>query len=895
MKTFFQSRVIAVVGASDTSDRLGYHVFRNLLSAPFEGQLYPVNLRRNEVMGHRAYARLADLPKRPDLVLIATPVRTLTDVVKEAGEAGVGGVVIHTSTPRNAGGHAIEQELLALARQYQFRLLGPGSLGLMLPHRQFQASSLRQVAHAGQIAFITQSGAMGEAILDQSFREKVGFSAFIGLGAMLDVGWSDLLSYLGDDGRTKALLLYLEEVDDARRFISAAREVSFTKPIIVIKPGRMGSVHQVQRRLSGVTISHDDVFDAVFRRCGVLRVDTIGDLFYMASVLDKQPPALGNRLAIVTNASGPALLAADALLRGGGQMAKLSKTTEEKMSPWLTASRKPTQNPVDLGEQATPELYRDVLRALVEDTENDGVLVVLTPQAGNDPAQVAELLSTLKELQQKPILTSFMGDQQVRAANERLNQAGIPTLLYPDSGARVFNYMWRYRYNLRGIYQTPRVPEAFEKLPPDRQRVEAIFRGAQRRQRTLLTELESKFIMDCYRLPVVDTRYAASEQEALTQAESIGYPVVLKVNSDMITHKRAAGGVYLNLNEPMAVRHAFRAIREKATQHFGPEAFQGVTVQQMFHHTGLEVYLGSQVDPFFGPVIVFGNGGRIIELYNDKAIALPPLNTTLARRAMEQTRIYEASQQLYNKSEELVEGLAQLLVQFSQLLVDHPQIQEIDLNPIAVSARGIQVLDARVLLRDAADASPAVPLAIRPYPLQYERPFEMHDGQRILIRPIRAEDEPAIVAFHQTLSDDSVYMRFFYKFSYQQRVSHERLARICFADYEREITLVAQLPGADGKIVGAVQLMRQRHGAEAEFAMLISDTHQRQGLGRRLLEMILDVARQEGVAVVTAEILPANQGMQKICRHLGFRLRSSLEDGVVYARKDFAAQPSPVV
>ncbi len=892
MKPFFQSRVIAVVGASDTADRLGYRVFRNLLSAPFEGQLYPVNLRRTAVMGQQAYARLADLPERPDLVLIATPVRTLTDVAKEAGEVGAGGVVIHTPTPRNVGGHAIEQELLALARKYQFRLLGPGSLGLMLPHRQLQASSLRQAAQAGQVAFITQSGAMGEAILDQSFRENVGFSAFVGLGAMLDVGWSDLLSYLGDDGRTKALLLYLEEVDNARRFISAAREVSFTKPIIVIKPGRTGNVHQMERRLGGVTISHDAVFDAVFRRCGVLRVDTIGDLFYMASVLDKQPPALGNRLAIVTNASGPAWLAADALVRGGGQMAQLTAGTTEQIGSWLPEPHKLTQNPVDLGEQATPELYRDVLRVVVEDAQNDGVLVVLTPQAGNNPARVAELLSTLKELQQKPILTSFMGDQQVRAANERLNLAGLPTLLYPDSGARMFNYMWRYRYNLRGIYETPRVPQAFEQLPPDRQRVEAIIRGAQRQRRTLLTELESKFIMDCYRLPIVDTRYAATEQEALIQAESIGYPVVLKVNSDVITHKRAAGGVYLNLTESMAVRQAFRAIREKATQRFGADAFQGVTVQEMFHHTGLEVYMGSQVDSFFGPVIVFGNGGRIVELYNDKAIALPPLNTTLARRAMEQTRIYEASKRLYDKTEELVESLSQLMVQFSQLLVDHPHIHEIDLNPIAVSARGIRVLDARVLLATSAEASSVVPLAIRPYPLQYERSFQMHNGQRVLIRPIRAEDEPAIVAFHQTLSDDSVYMRFFYKFSYQQRVSHERLARICFVDYEREITLVAQLPG--GQIVGAVQLMRQRHGAEAEFAMLISDTHQRQGLGRRMLELILDVARQEGVASVTAEILPANQGMQKICRHLGFRLHSHLADGVVYARKDFAVQPSPV-
>jgi acetyltransferase len=693
---------------------------------------------------------------------------------------------------------------------------------------------------------------------------------------MLDVGWGDLIYHFGDDPNTQSVLIYMESVGDARSFLSAAREVALRKPVIVIKAGRSEAASRAAASHTGALTGSDDVLDAAFRRCGVLRVSAIADLFYMAEVLSKQPRPKGPRLTIVTNAGGPAVLATDALVANGGELAVPSEKALQALNGFLPPHWS-HNNPIDILGDADSGRYARVLEITANDPDSDGLLVILAPQGMTDPAAIAEGLKPYAKSSGKPVLTSWMGGASIASAVTTLNAAGIPTFPYPDTAARAFTYMWRYSYNLRGLYETPSLAEGQEVDADSRRQAEAIVQTARRQGRVLLNEFESKQVLSHYGIPTVETQIARSEDAAVACAKHFGYPVVLKIFSETITHKTDVGGVKLNLEDESSVRSAFQAIKSSVATRVGPDHFSGVTVQPMVRLEGYELILGSSVDSQFGPVILFGSGGPLVEVYRDRALALPPLNTTLAQRMMEQTRIFAAFRGVRGRPPIDVPALAGLLVRFSQLVVEQPAIAEIDINPLLASPQRLLALDARVVLH-APDTDPDhLPRpAIRPYPSQYVCRWTMKNGTEVTLRPIRPEDEPLMVMFHQALSDRSVYMRYFYSLSLSSRVAHDRLVRICFVDYDREMAIVAEhqdIKTGQHRILGVGRLVKSHARNEGEVAVLISDSCQNQGLGMELFRRVIQVARDEKLSRVYAEILPENFAMKKIAKKLGFRSR----------------------
>jgi len=738
------------------------------------------------------------------------------------------------------------------------------------------------------VGFISQSGALCTAVLDWSLKEVVGFSAFISVGSMVDVGWGDLIYHLGNDPKTRSIVIYMETIGNARSFLSAAREVALSKPIIVIKPGRTAAAAKAAASHTGSLTGSDEVLEAAFRRSGVLRVNNIADLFYMAEVLSKQPRPKGPRLTIVTNAGGPGVLATDALITGGGELAELTPQTMEAYNAVLP----PTwshNNPVDIIGDASPERYAKALEIAAQDPHSDGMLVILTPQAMTDPTRIAEELRPLAAQKDKPVLASWMGGVDVAAGDEVLNRANIPTFPYPDTAARAFNYMWRYAYNLKGLYETPAMPEDAAEGGFNRKLVaDEIIQKARNAGRTILTESDSKQVLAAYGIPVAKTVVAATEVEAIASARALRFPVVLKLYSETITHKTDVGGVQLNLLNEEAVGKAFRAIQASVAERAGAQHFQGVTVQPMIQlKDAYELILGSSLDPQFGPVLLFGTGGQLVEVFKDRALALPPLNTTLARRMMEHTKIYRALQGVRGRRGVDMQALEVLLVRFSALVAEQRWIKEIDINPLLASPDGLVALDARVVVHGREVREEEIPtMAIRPYPTRYVAAWTMKDGVEVTIRPIRPEDEPAMVHFHETLSDQSVYYRYFHMMNLEQRVRHERLMRTCFIDYDREMALVAERrnPETGNPEILAVARMTKIHWAnEAEVAIVVSDAWQGRGLGKEMMARLLIIAADEKLSRLTADMLPENRTVMRVCEKLGFKLKHSLEDEVVRA------------
>ena len=880
LDAMFAPSSVAIIGATDRPGTVGRTVLENLLHG-FQGAVYAVNTKHEEVLGLKAYKSIRNIPRPVDLAVVATPAATVPQLIGECVDAGVKSAVVISAgfKERGAEGIALEQQIREqlLRSSSPLRLVGPNCLGVMNPAVGLNATFAKDAPKAGNVAFLSQSGALLTAILDWSQREEVGFSAIVSTGSMLDVGWGDLIYHFGDDPHTKSILLYMESVGDARSFLSAAREVALTKPIIVIKAGSSQAASRVAASHTGALTGSDEVLDAAFRRSGVLRVHNIADLFYMAEVLGRQPRPKGPRLTILTNAGGPAVLATDSLVANGGELADLSSESLRHLDEFLPAHWS-HNNPIDVLGDADSERYARALEIASQDPNSDGLLVILAPQGMTDPLQVAERLKPYAKEYGKPVLASWMGGNSIAAGEAALNSAGIPTFSFPDTAARAFTYMWRYAYNLRGLYQTPSLTEDSEMTSASRNQVEQIIQNARSKGRTLLTELESKRLLSLYGISTVETRVAASEGEAARLASEIGFPIVLKVFSETITHKTDVGGVKLNLQDEAAVRAAYHAIQSSVTEKAGPDQFSGVTVQPMVKLDGYELILGSSVDPQFGPVILFGSGGQLVEVYRDRALALPPLNTTLARRMMEQTRVFTALKGVRGRKPVNLAALEQLLVRFSQLVLEQRQIAEIDINPLLVSPERLLALDARIVLHGPAVTLEQLPKpAIRPYPLQYVSSWTMKDGNQVSIRPIRPEDEPLMVKFHETLSDRSVYLRYFCSLSLSRRVEHERLLRICFGGYDREMVLVAGRTDpstGECRIVAVGRMNKLHSGNEAEVAILVSDQYQQLGLGSELLRRVIQIARDEKLTRVSAEMLTDNIAMQIITKRLGFRVRT---------------------
>jgi acetyltransferase len=884
LEPIFAPRSVAVIGATDKEGSVGRTLLWNLISSPFGGAVFPVNPKRSSVLGIKAYPSLAAVPDSVDLAVVVTPAPTVPALMQECVAKSVRAAIVISAGFKEAGpaGAELERQVMAEVVRGRMRLIGPNCLGVMNPLSGLNATFAARSARPGKVAFMSQSGALCTAVLDWSLREHVGFSAFASIGSMLDVGWGDLIEYLGRDPNTHSIILYMETIGNARAFLSAAREVALSKPIIVLKPGRTEGAAKAAASHTGALAGSDDVLDAAFRRCGVIRVSSIAELFHMAEVLARQPRPRGPRLSIVTNAGGPGVLATDALLLGGGQLATLAPESLAALDGVLPAHWS-HGNPVDVLGDASSERYAQALEVVAKDPDSDGLLVILTPQAMTDPTRTAEVLRPYAQRPDRPVLASWMGGADIQAGEAILNRAGIPTFAYPDTAAEMFLHMWRYTDNLRALFETPALPPPGHR-PAERERADAIIQQARTAGRTLLSEAEAKSLLGAYGIPTVPTEVATTPAAALRVAERMGFPVVLKLHSHTITHKSDVGGVKLDLADAQAVTRAFDEIERTVAERVGGRHFLGVTVQPMVRRQGYELIIGSSIDPQFGPVLLFGAGGTLVEVWKDRALGLPPLTTTLARRMIERTRIAKALGGIRGEPPVDLGALAQLLVDFSQLVVDQPAIREVDINPLLASSERLLALDARVVLHDAALAPESWPKpAIRPYPSQYVGSWVMKDGTAVVIRPIRPEDEPALARFHETLSERTVYQRYLEHLKLDRRVAHQRLSRICFIDYDRDMALVAEVvEGGEQRIIGVGRLSRNQP-TDAEFALLVADAFQGRGLGRELLRRLVEIGRAEGLRRITADISPGNAAMQAVSTALGFRLHGDVTDPTLEA------------
>ncbi len=887
LDAIFFPKSVAVIGATESRGTVGRTLLWNLITSPFGGTVYPVNPKRSNVLGIKAYPSIAACPERVDLAVIITPAPSIPGIMKECVEAGVRGSIVISAGFKEIGpkGAELERQVLEEARKGGIRIIGPNCLGLMNTANGLNATFATTIAQKGKVGFLSQSGALCTAVLDWSLNENVGFSSFISIGSMLDIGWGDLIYFLGDDPQTESIVIYMETIGDARSFMSAAREVALSKPIIIIKPGRTEAAAKAAASHTGSLTGSDDVLDAAFRRCGVLRVDSISELFAVSDILAKQPRPKGPNLTIVTNAGGPGVLASDSVIMNGGKLAELSQQTIEALNEFLPAAWSHS-NPIDVIGDASPERYSKAVEVAAKDPNTDALLIILTPQAMTDPTKTAEEVKKFADIG-KPVLASWMGGADSEAGQQILSRNNIPCFDAPDTAARLFDYMWNYSENLKSLYETPILSAGGEETGVDAASARLVLEEVKADGRELLTEFESKKVLSSYKIPIVETVIAETREAAVAAAAKMGFPVVLKLHSETITHKTDVGGVQLNLKDADAVGAAFDKIRTSVEKLKGTHAptgeanFLGVTVQQMINPSeGYEIIIGTNLDPQLGPVLLFGTGGQLVEVFKDRSLGLPPLNTTLARRMMERTKIYKALKGVRGRKPVDLVALEQLMVRFSQLVCDQPLIKEIDINPLLASADRIVALDARIVLVDPKDAH-AQPskLAIRPYPSKYVRTTDLKTGEHIAIRPIRPEDEPMIKKFHEALSEKTVLHRYLEPVGLVQRVAHERLARICFIDYDREIALVGIHKDTAGNaaIIAVGRVVKVPNTRAGRFHVIVVDAFQNKGMGKELLDDILQFARDEKLEKVFGQVLVDDERTLRLAEKYGFK--KVLEEG----------------
>jgi len=889
----FNPRSVAIVGASEEEGTVGQILMTNLTQSGFEGKVYPVNIRRKEIMGQKAYPRVGEIPDSIDLAIIATPAKTVPSIVEECGKAGIIGIIIISAGFREIGeeGRALEKQLTELKNQYNLRIIGPNCFGVIRPTIKLNGTFAESMPKAGNIAFISQSGALGSAILDWANVQNIGFSHFVSVGSMLDVDFGDLIDYFGTDPQTRSILMYIEGISEARKFMSAARHFAKIKPMIVVKAGKFSETAKAAASHTGSLTGSDMVYDAAFKRAGIVRVEEITDLFNAAEVLGMQPLPQGPRLAIITNAGGPGVMAADALIVRGGKLAQLDETTIKRLDKFLP-SYWSHGNPIDVLGDADAERYRTVMDLCLKDPNVDGILIIYTPQAITAASDIASAVVGMCDARggcNKTILTSFMGAEKVDEANRIFVENSFPTYWTPEQAIAAYMYMYQYKQNLDLLYQTP------EELPtessPPKRPVRVIIRNAARQNRFILTEVEAKQILEYYNIPVVKTKVASTVDEAAAAAITIGYPVVLKILSPEISHKSDVEGVILNLNSDLEVRNAFDQIIESA-KNYNPDAtIEGVTVQPMISSDGVEVILGAKRDPLFGPIVLFGMGGVGVEFFKDVAIGFPPLNQTLARRIMEETRVYQILKKGHRRTQPAnLKLLEELIVQFSQMMVDFPEIVEIDINPMLIDDKQAIALDARIAIdieRIDKRIDPASELVISPYPKKYELIWRMRDGRNVLFRPIKPEDELLWLEMFQNFSEESIRYRFF---EIIKDTPHEVRIRYTNIDYDRELGIVPVLQEkGKEKILGVVRLIEEPDGKRGEIAFIVADPWQRLGLGSKMLDYMIEICIERGLDEIYGIMLPDNFRAQELMKKMGFTLKRT-KDNLVAATLDLHSE-----
>lgn len=869
LHSFFNPQSIAVIGASPNKEHVGYAIMRNLIVGEYAGRVYPVNPHPETVFGSKTYPSIKDIPEPVDLAIVGIHASAVPEAVEQCGKANIHNVVVISSGFKESGseGNDLYTQLKKSVDTYQMNMMGPNCLGFIRPDLKLNASFAGKMAKTGNIAFISQSGALCTSVLDWSIKENIGFSYFVSIGEMIDIGIHDLIDYFGNDPYTDSILIYMETLSNARRFLSAARAYARTKPIVVLKVGKSQEGAKAALSHTGSLAGNDKVFDAAFKRVGMLRVNTIDELFDYAEILVKRRQLFGNKLAIITNAGGPGVIATDYLIEQGGELADLSGNSKNSLHEVLPQNWSKS-NPVDILGDADPKRFRQTIDTCLADENINALLVIVTPQAMTDPSGVAKEIVDAHKNTGKTILTSFMGGVDVSHARTILERENIPTYSTPEQAVKSFVNMYTYQKNIELLYQTPAtIPHAF--IPRTEENKQLIDKVTSEGRFTF-DELEAKQFLSNYGMPTPPSITVKTAEDAAVEAEKIGFPVAMKILSPDILHKTEVRGYRLDINSKEEARLAFDSIMNSCRQHKPDARIHGMMIEKMIP-LKYELFIGCTKDPIFGPAIAFGMGGVTVELYKDMSIGLPPMNMALAKRVIEDTKINKLLEGYRGMKGVDIASIQFLLYKFSYLVADFPQIKEIDINPFAVDENGGYVLDAKVILDEQTVKNVPKPyshLVISPYPKEYIRPITLKNGMEVILRPILPEDEPMEAEMFTHFSEETQRFRFF---TLIKDITHQLLIRYTQIDYDREIAIIAEYTdNGIKKMLGVVRLIGDAYNESAEFAIVVADPWQHLGLGSILMDYILEIAKKREIKNIYAYVLPDNDIMLGMLKKRGF-------------------------
>jgi len=887
LDSIFKPKRIALIGVSNNPESVGGITLRNLVGGGYNGVVYPVNPKREAVFGIPCYPDVKSLPKVPDLAVIMTAAKLVPTLVRQCGEAGINGIIIMSAGFKEAGEDGKKLEAQVKEEKSKFpdmRIIGPNCLGILVPGLSMNVSFANGMPEKGHVAFISQSGALCTSVLDWAYESHIGFSYFVSIGNSMDVNFGDLIDYFGQDPNTKSIVLYVESLSHARTFMSAARAFSREKPIIVYKSGRFPESAAAAASHTGALASEDSIYDAVFRRAGLARVYDFGNIFDFTDLVGRRRIPKGNRLAIVTNAGGPGVMATDSLISWGGKLVKLSESTMQKLNEYLPPFWS-HGNPVDVLGDATPERFAEATKIVLEDEKVDAVLVLLTPQAMTAPTETAEAIAEMAKKTSKTIMTGWLGGASMRDGIQVFNKAGLSSYPTPEQAIRAFMTLSHYAENQEMLYETPKeVPLSFEY---DRNLLREKYLKEVFPKAKILNEDDSKMLINDYGIDTTHPTPAATDDEAVKISEKKGYPVVMKIYSPDITHKSDVGGVALNIKDEEMVRATFRNMVKTAAEKRPDAKIDGVTIQRMVDNKDAEeIILGIKKDPEFGTVMLVGMGGTSAELFKDKRLEFPPLNEQLARQMLQSLKIYPLLEGYRGAPAKNIDKLVEVLIRMSYLAADYPEIKELDINPLIVTPNDVIALDARIVVDEEVLATPVKEyshLILRPYPESLITTKELKDGSPVTLRPIKPEDEPMWLDLLASCSKESIYHRFRYDFYFD---SHEVATQFCFIDYDREIAIVAEVEQEGKKhIVGVGRLIADPDVEVMEYAILITDAWQKKELGYIITEYCMKVAKIRGVTKLVAETTRDNKPMISVFRKLNFKIRFN-EDSTVSVKKE---------
>ena len=876
LEKIFKPDSLAIIGASEKKGSIGYSIVKNIITSGYKGKIFPVNPMYQSINGLQSFNSVLDIHKPIDMAVIATPMAKVPFIIKECVKAKIGGSIIISAGGKETGekGRRIEAKIKNEASKGDLRIIGPNCMGIISTQAQLNASFANSMPAKGKLAFISQSGAICSAILDLSLKEGIGFRYFVSIGSMLDADFGDLVNYMGNEANVSSIILYIENLTNTRKFMSAARAVSRVKPIVVLKAGKSKAGARAASSHTGAMAGEDRIYDTAFRRAGIVRVDTIEELFDCAELMAKQPIPSGPELAIMTNGGGPGVMATDALSVHGVEPVPLKEETISRLNNILPSSWS-KGNPIDILGDASPERWRQALEVCLAAEEIKALVIIFIPQTLTKAADVARaIVDLLRSNPYPPIFTVWMGGKEVEEGLQILNDAGIPTYETPERAVSAFMYMYSYGRNLEMLQEIP--PKLPVTLEFNHSGVKNIIEKTLKKGYSLLMESESKALLEAYGIPVNRTEVAISPEDAVRLAEEIGYPVAMKIQSRDIVHKSDAHGVQLNLRGEKDVKEAFSKITARALAYNPKAEILGVTIQPMLRRPDYELILGSKRDADFGPVILFGMGGIMTEILEDQAIALPPLNRLLARRLMEGTKVYQMLKGYRNRPPANLDLIEEILIRLSQLVTDFPEIEELDINPMILTEDNACAVDARIIVKPSQISTPHH-LVISPYPNQYEMTTTTKGGLQIFIRPIRPEDAPLLVDLFNTMSEKSIYYRFFTPL---KSLSHKMLVAFTQIDYDRDMALVAlNKTQQEERILGVARIMSKPGGTDPEFAIAVGDPWHGKGVGETLIKALMSVAKEQGIETLCGVVLAENRHMIALAKKMGWEVLMGRDSG----------------